>query len=252
MLAGNVTAQLVDLDPRSIDVLVVEGDSQANQIRIVEDTAGHARIEGLAGTTVNGMAADEFFSSIDTFRGVQVRLGNGDDNLTYEFAGDRIFHNTEIDMGTGDDAVTVLARTMTFLQIDTGQGNDNVTLDIDLTPGSFFLFANYRVNTGVGDDTVLVRANAFDLGPFHNFDALIDTAQGNDVVQFQGVLSGSWVVDLGEGDDTLIGDAENSLSYPLVNIHVVGGHGHDTVLNSSYFIHALYQSFYGFESIDDA
>ena len=77
----------------------------------------------------------------------------------------------------------------------------------------------------------------------------IDTAQGNDVVQFQGVLSGHWGVDLGEGDDTLIGDTESSLSYATVNIQVLGGQGHDTILNSSYFGHFLIV-FYGFESID--
>ena len=116
------------------------------------------------------MAADEVFSAGSQFPQVQVRLGNGDDNLAYEFAGDSTLPAILVDMGRGDDTVTVLAHTMSrLLQIDTGQGDDNVTMDMDLTPGSFFLFAHYSINTGLGDDTVLVRANEFDLGFFYKF-----------------------------------------------------------------------------------
>ena len=173
MMAGNVIAHLAPDRFGTDSILVVEGDNQANQIRIVQDTGGHARIEGLAGTTVNGMAADEVFFAGSQFSQVQVRLGNGDDNLAYEFAGDSTLPAILIDMGRGDDTVTVLAHTMSrLLQIDTGQGDDNVTMDMDLTPGSFFLVAHYSIQTGLGDDTVLIRANGLDVGPIYLFDDL--------------------------------------------------------------------------------
>ena len=94
-------------------MLVVEGDNQSNQIRIVDDTPGQARIEGLDGTTVNGMAADEVFSGFAWFSWIRVDLGNGDDTLTYESAGVRV-HATTIAMGNGDDTVTVLAHDDAF------------------------------------------------------------------------------------------------------------------------------------------
>ena len=251
LMAGNVTAYLALDNWGSESVLVVEGDSQSNAIRVVEDTPGQARIEGLDGTTVNGMAADEVFSSLETFSLAIVDLGNGHDTLTYELGGEFAglpFHATNIYTGTGTDTVTVLAKEMTgYTAIDTGPGNDNVTFD--MAAGS--LIGTLHLKTGTGDDSVFVRANTEGPPPtlFGSF-ARIETNQGNDTVRFEGVIAVYPIrlsVDLGSGDDTLIGDPQSDPSWPL-RVSANGGKGEDAVLNSSYF-DSLY-SLYGFEWID--
>jgi hypothetical protein len=251
LMAGNVTAYLAPDDWGSESVLVVEGDSQSNAIRIVEDTPGQARIEGLDGTTVNGMAADEVFSALETFSLAIVDLGNGHDSLTYECGGEFAgspFHATKIYTGTGADTVTVFAKEMTgFTAIDTGPGNDTVTFD--MAAGS--LIGTLHLKTGKGDDSVLVRADPEGEPPvFCGTFATIETEHGNDTVRFEGAIGVVPIrlsVLLGAGDDTLIGDSGSDPSWPL-RVNANGGDGEDSVLNSSYF-DSLY-SLYGFESID--
>jgi hypothetical protein len=236
-MAGDVLA-LVGPDLSGNDtLLVIKGDNEANQIRVIELAPGHARIEGINGTTINGKVADEVFSSGSVFGGAEVCLGNGADEISYEFTGNQQLHLTRIDTGYGDDSVDVFAQGVVgFLAIDTGFGSDQVT--IDLAPNTVLL-SGFSITTGLGNDSVLIRADSEGgLPHLFGFGSRIETEQGNDVVQFEGVLAGFGggrlvTVLLGAGDDTLIGDPENTLS--VFSVESLGGPGEDTVLNAAYF-----------------
>jgi hypothetical protein len=248
--AGNVTAQfLPTVSGGDLTVLSVVGDNEANQLRVLEDAPGHVRLEGQAGTTINGQAADELFTS-GGFPIVfaNVDLGNGSDTFVHEFTGDQHPHRFSIDSGTGNDSVTVLVRGVVGrIIIATGVGSDSVTLDLaasSLVPDSL------SIHTGAGADTVLLRADSDGVPPTVFGAPVIFTEQGNDVVQFEGeffVFASDLYVDLGEGDDTLIGDSEPALDPG--SIEVQGGLGHDTVLNASYFFQSMLHSF---ETIEGA
>ena len=164
----------------------------------------------------------------------EIRLGNGSDTLSYELTGAQFRHRIVIDTETGDDSVSLLASGVVgSVRIDTGVESDNVA--IDLAAGSFLLHG-LRVNTGVGDDSVLFHADSDGGLPLLSGFSLIETAEGNDTVQFEGVfgaLGSGLVVDLGAGDDMVIGDSETSL--PEGRVECIGHAGHDTVLNASYF-----------------
>lgn len=152
-------------------------------------------------------------------------------------------------MGTGDDSLTALtAREVGFLRIDTGVGSDHVLIDL----AAVSWIRGLAIDTGVGDDSVLLRAGSDGQLPYIDGTlAFIETHQGNDIVQFEGTFglagSGFLHVQLGEGDDTLIGDSESD---PLLGIvSASGGQGNDTVLNATYFHPLIFLSL--FDVIDD-
>lgn len=233
-MAGDVAAFLGPNPFGENTVLTIVGDNQANQIRVIEDGPNHAIIEGLNGTTVNGKAVDEVFSTYPVFQAAEVRLGNGDDTLIYEFTGQQFRHFNRIETGNGDDTVTILAKGVVgVLNVDTGQGADRLTLE--MATDTFFI-DGFTLLTGGGDDWIAIRG--VDEGPLPTIFrfSLIDTAQGNDTVQFEGLFGapfGRIAVTLEEGNDTLIGDPEHTL--PGFGVQVVGGTGVDTALNASYF-----------------
>jgi hypothetical protein len=238
--AGNVSAQLAPDISGDLTVLSIVGDSEANAIRVVEDSPGHVRIEGMGSTTVNGMAVVDLFSSGDEFLLVDIDLRNADDILVYQFTGEdyqQFLQDTTIDTGAGDDTVTVFVHGLIGpLTIDTGVGTDRVT--IDLAPDSA-IFDGLLVDTGAGDDWLLFRADA-DGGwrmPALVFGRLflIDMGLGNDLVQFEGefgCLGSHLTVHLGNGDDTLIGDPDHVLAAGTVR--AFGDLGHDAVFNAAY------------------
>jgi hypothetical protein len=69
MLAGNVTAELIDGD------LVVAGDAADNRIRIYMNAFGETKLFG-DGTSVNGVP-DGTFDLIDLTGDVTARMGDG-------------------------------------------------------------------------------------------------------------------------------------------------------------------------------
>lgn len=230
---GNVLAYLGPDAFGQNTVLTIEGDHLGNEIRVVEDAIDHVRIEGLNGTTVNGLAADEVFASLDIFPGAFVDLGNGDDSVEYVFTGGQFNHLLQITTGNGDDEATIVASGFVgSLRIDTGTGNDVATVQFAgdaLVPWLF-------LDTGVGDDAVFIEADNSGFPILFNL-GVIETGQGNDVAAFDGwvaALSGSLIVFLDEGDDTLLGDPDSEVPVPG-RVEALGGSGHDTVLNAAYF-----------------
>ncbi len=113
-----------------------------------------------------------------------------------------------IDMGAGDDTVTLLDGSNVFGQILLGAGNDTLTAvdgDLNIDAGE----GNDIVETGSGDD--LVKGGAG--------DDVIDGGEGDDALQGG---DGNDRLLGGLGDDILMGDAGNDT--------LLGGEGNDTLI----------------------
>ena len=146
---GNVLAYFETDDFGFQTALVIEGDNEDNHIRVTLDDASHVVIEGLNGTTINGLSSDEltYTSSINGIPIAKIDLGNGDDTLEHLFTSDS-FHYTDIVTGNGNDSVSIseFARTG-LIDVDTGIGNDEVSLYF---ASDVFFSAGYEVATGPG------------------------------------------------------------------------------------------------------
>lgn len=234
--AGNVLAYETFFPDTYYSGLSVEGDAADNQIRIVHDTRDHVRIEGLNGTTVNGLDVYEI-STFGEFVEINIQMAQGSDSLQYEFTGGQsIYSPVRIDAGHGPDDVNVVVRGwVNVLSINTDLGDDRVTLDLE----DGCRLSTLQVDTGQGDDYLLMNGSTgIDL-PWiiGSGTSWIETSQGDDVVQFSGRFANvgysPLFIELGAGDDTLIGDSQFILPYG--DLVCSGGSGHDTVLNADYF-----------------
>ena len=240
MMAGDVTAYFAsNRAGLPNDILIVEGDQAANEVRIIEDGVGGASIEGLNGTTVNGQASVTLHSDSNSIVHASVDLAGGDDALQYQLPSSQsAAHGTKIRTGNGDDSVSInAASALGALDIATGNGADRVTFDLAATA----LLHALELNTGNGSDEILFKANdagtsLIALRPSH-----VETGNGDDVVRFQGTLSTQsdkeFAIRLGSGDDQLIGDPSGSLEMDRLDID--GGKGFDSVFADSYFLSDL-------------
>jgi len=228
--AGDVVAYLSGLFNES---LIIVGDNLGNEIRITQDTGYHVRIEGVNGTTVNGLPSVDLSNTAEPIDYVSIDLRNGDDVVEYVFTGGYLYHRTDFTTGNGDDQVTVriIGTSLDYLTIDTGTGNDTVTVQVAESA-----IYGFYVNTGAGDDAVLIEAGNSDGGyAYLGYHGEIETEEGNDLVQFEGYFNfsfGSLFMLLGKGDDILVGDPNYNLFF---SVACLGGSGDDTVLNASYF-----------------
>ena len=230
-LAGDVQATLEPIFFGQEVKLVIVGSHDADDIRIIDDGLGFARIEGRDGTTINGKEVEVLVSEAGDFIGVEIDLGNGSDRLDYEVGtGARYFRS--IDTGNGDDALKLsLSAVAPFVRVDTGLGNDDVSIDLTNT----FVLHGFSVMTGLGDDWVVLRS---DSNPFlySSRFSTIETEQGDDVMQFVGRFTFVYLlyVSLGKGDDTVIGD---DVPDPpgARRVEVIGGDGVDAAVNADYF-----------------
>jgi hypothetical protein len=235
-MAGDVSTFFAAGPFPFLNKLVVEGDQQANEIRVIENGTGGATIEGLNGTTVNGLQVVSIQSATDNIVDSLVDLGNGDDVLIYELSSNQsASHRTQIHTGNGDDEVTIgAAGVLGSLSIETGNGDDRVVFAL----ADAALLEQLDVDTGSGNDNVLFQADAAGSSLIALRHIRLDTGRGNDTVRFQGSLAvtndKSFAVWLGSGDDQLIGDPANSLETDELNIF--GEKGVDKVFGDSYFL----------------
>jgi hypothetical protein len=235
--AGDVVAYLGGFFNSS---LIIVGDNLGNEIRITQDTPSHVRIEGVNGTTVNGLPSVDLSNTAEWIDYASIDLGTGDDVVEYVFTGEFVSTGTDFTTGNGDDQVTVrligVRLVASSLWIDTGTGSDTVT--VQLAESS--IDGSLNVNTGDGDDAVFIEAdNSWIEGGVPA--VIIETEEGNDLVQFEGYVATFYYyisILLGKGDDILVGDPNYNV-FPYV--YCRAGSGDDTVLNASYFGRTLYK-----------
>ncbi len=222
-MAGDVTVSvLAGPGPIGNSILSVVGDSQSNEIRIVETGFDSVRIEGLNGTTLNGQSSVDVSAFPETaLERSEIVLGNGDDQLIYQM---NHFVTRSVDMGNGDDKVTIEADFASgSVSVDTGNGNDEV--NIQAIDAALAFLPSVVIDAGNGSDTL-----RFDDADFR-------------------VYGNRFSADLGNGNDHLIG-GDGPSSFPSIYFGISGGRGFDTVTNADYF-GSWDLGLFGFEQVDD-
>jgi hypothetical protein len=189
MLAGNVTAQLVDGD------LIVTGDASDNRIRIYLGAFGETKLFG-DGTNVNGVP-DGTFDLTGLTDDVVARMGDGNDTVGFVggFAGAVV-----IEGGNGNDRMESLGGSSIAaeLVIDAGPGANSVSLS-----GRGFGRESFNLGFRVGTSTIITggeqRDGVFLEQVFVASDLVINTGAGGDdvdlrrstIAKFIGVDSGA-------------------------------------------------------------
>ncbi|HVP74739.1 MAG TPA: hypothetical protein VMS63_01865, partial [Gaiellaceae bacterium] len=142
----------VDESTQVDTLLVDDSNSPSNEVgTITEGSVTGLSMGGdttIAGQTIAGGIS---YSNIET---LDVQLGSGDDHLTVSSTGDG---NTFVSTGAGNDTVDVVT-TVGHTSISTGAGND--TVDVHNNQSILQLGGLLTVDTGAGSDTVTVDNSA--------------------------------------------------------------------------------------------
>ena len=103
------------------EVLIITGDDSDNNIIIQEG----GLVTGRADTTVTGSVQGEIHD-------VVIRMRGGDDFVRVDAGpGTTVFRDLKIETGMGDDTIEILGVRITHeTQIDTGDGNDILLIDV--------------------------------------------------------------------------------------------------------------------------
>jgi hypothetical protein len=224
MLAGDVVVDVVN------GVLTLEGDELGNQVAVSSgEDPGTFVIRGLDGTQlVSGDAEPVTELVVEGVRhGLRANLGEGNDVL--RIANAMIRGNVAVNMGVGDDRVSIGAlpeatepaavdvddpnvKLGANVIINLGAGNDTAVIDNTVARGAL------NVVAGEGDDTVrLGRPDETPQDPA----ALEEEVERPNVNFARGVRVG-----LGAGDDLF---AAIGLRAGGLGLHVDGGLGADTM-----------------------
>jgi hypothetical protein len=194
MLAGNVTAELVDGD------LIVTGDAADNRIRIYMNAFGETKLFG-DGTIVNGVP-DGTFDLTHLTGDVVARLGDGNDVVNFEggFPGAVV-----IEGGNGNDHVNSLAggSIAAGLVIDVGSGANSVGLS-----GRGFGREGYSLGFRVGTSAIITGGAHEDGVSVEQVyvvnDLVINTGAGADRIDVRRSTIGQFLgIDSGADSDRL-------------------------------------------------
>lgn len=246
--AGNVFATI------SAGVLSLTGDNLSNAVTI-RVSGNSVTISGNSGTLVDGLPS---VSGIATVRAVaanmnggddvvridpssnfvipgqvSINLGEGNNTLTLQTAGQIALGSLSVAGGSGNDAISVMGGANRgsiitgSLVIGTGGGSDAVGLRNLSVSGAT------TIATGIGADTVGINASTFrgtfsaDLGAGNDALRIAQLAGSVAPVNFQGTVS----VNTQAGDDTLLlgravtagGDANSRVLFHGGTINGAGG-----------------------------
>ena len=167
--------------------------------------------------------------------GSKVITGTGNDSINGEggTAGISVASNSSIDTGSGNDSINGIAGETNIgtgvgvnigSEINTGSGNDSIYGEGALSGilvgfNSFFgaIDATSSIDTGTGDDLIVGKSEVFGINvqsgeiDGQKFFSEINTGAGDDTVDaIIGGFAGGGKINLGAGNDTLIGDGFDS------------------------------------------
>jgi hypothetical protein len=245
--------------------LTVKGSAGSDTLNIDNSGAMTDSASILTDTQITGlgMAGHIDYGSFET---LDIRLGTGSDTTTIRetHAGttnlntsagndtvnvERISGETSVSTGSGDDTVNIgnadrTLNTITAqLNVKGGLGNDNLNIDnsgdvadsnstltdSSLTglnmPGqvNYGSFESVAVQLGAGNDAITIEST-------HRGQTILDTANGNDIVDIK-AIDGTTLVSLGQGDDVAtVGSKDQRVSTVSAQLTIKGGAGND-VLN---------------------
>ena len=181
MLSGNVNAFLDG------EVLVIDGDSRSNDVTVVSDGKD---IVVSTRSSLNGQRNSTATFSQDAVKSFDVNLNGGNDEITFIAEND-----SGVGFGSLDPfEVNGVDSNFNILEIDGSDGNDRINLISRNTGDSVgFRFRNVNIQTGNGNDQVRVDVdnNSSNAGIFARDNLNINTSDGNDQVNFDIANSGS-------------------------------------------------------------
>src|SRR5262245_32472008 len=213
MMAGNVLVSVSNGD------LIVTGDTQENQIQIIQarqngvPTAGRYWIAPQNGTLINGQASGQYVNNVT--RDMRINLGDANDRLTLSDGSSNsnfiVPRDLIIDMAGGADVVNVNKISVRDdATITTGDGNDSVTFkgSVGAVSGVDGGANDLFIDTGARPDNVLlqnvfVRRNLTINTGIDNFSDIVDvyfTSVGHDTNISTG--DGGDIVDIADFTDT--------------------------------------------------
>lgn len=202
------------------DVTVNGGSDLPSNLEVLGTTAGGLRTvnirsddasrDNFASLTIRGAAAQEAFNqgslnrvdanefygnltlgSVNAVNNLSTLVAMGGGNITFNGEITGVDGNYSYTTGAGNDIINLILNTEaidragTGLVINTGAGNDNVTLnsagDGPASQLTMSLLNNVVINTGAGNDNVRVQGDV---------RANIDTGSGNDFVRIDSVSNG--------------------------------------------------------------
>ncbi len=190
LFAGNVTVVWDTLS----NTLFVTGDSKANEIHIL--SGEFTAVTGGSGTTINGGAG----VSIPDLPNLVIRTGNGNDAVEINEPDPR--QTVTVDTGNGNDSVTLRRSGSTFtgargVNITTDNGNDSVLIDFG-TIFDNFIGGDLKIDTGTGNDHITINENLHVIG-----NLFINGGKGRDVFNDDGLISVNGTTNV-SGIETLI------------------------------------------------
>jgi len=197
--------------------LTVSTDADAGDLQI-EQVTGGVKVTALNGTTLTvggNVVADATFNGVtqltlnlgegdDTinFAGnlnlktVAINLGDGNNVLTVG-AGFSVSSKLTINSGTGADQITLNGTTGKSLAINTGIGNDEVSLY-----GTSFS-STASINTGAGADVVTIDQISVSANANFSNNLTITTGEDNDTVSISNATTKKVSINTGDDDDTI-------------------------------------------------
>ncbi|WP_254507958.1 hypothetical protein [Anatilimnocola floriformis] len=216
------------------------------------------------GPATSALTDNDFvvISSLYAADNVGVQTEVGDDSI---FVDDIVADTFKIVAGDGDDQVEISGAALLNLGIDTGVGEDWVSLTSGEGYDPNIIRRNLTINTGADDDQVEIEGGL--LGMYVGGTMDVKTGAGNDSFLLYNVAVGKSVaIDMDTGNDTAVIDSfdvRNDLTITMgagndiLSVHnldadryfVKGGTGNDTLHNlanhQGEFKHTL------FENVDD-
>lgn len=210
-MAGDVFASM------KVGSLKIEGDSQANDIAVVDLGGGKIEITGRNGTMVNRVAKVTLVGFRSDFK---AELKGGDDIFSWSGIASRVPARFAIDTGAGNDSVFVDKLFAGIGKIETGLGNDLVEL-LNAKASSL------DIETGAGDDVVRIGSPSV-LTNVSISKFKIDTGLDNDQVQVQNsnLNTTPMKIELGSGNDKAVVSKVRGSAAVVVS----GGFGTDSVV----------------------
>jgi hypothetical protein len=252
LLDGDVTVTFVG----STRTGVITGDSLDNDIEVVQVTEDVFQVTGLSGTTLNGGTDPLVIPG--KVKHLKIRMGDGDDFVDATFI--KLRRKGNIDMGAGNDILTVTGPVDRHLTIKGGSGDDDigvsgVTVARDLTinagDGVDMVVVwdssagSTTINGGDGDDSLSVknvttRKTTINGGDGANDvevdnvtlarDLSIKTGDGADTVSVKNSTTGNTTINGGDGDNNVKVDTHTTGNADTEgNLTIKTGKGNDTI-----------------------
>ncbi len=212
LMAGDVLAAI------KLGSLKMEGDSQANNVSVVDLGAGKVEITGQNGTTINGTTKVTLNGFLSNFK---ADLKGGDDTISWRGIESHTVSRFSIETGAGIDSVSVDQLFAGSGEIESGEGNDLVEV-LNAKASSL------EIDAGAGDDIVRVGRSTGAAISVAVSEMEIETGSGNDQVQIQNanLNATSLEIDLGSGDDkAMVGKVTGTSS-----LEISAGFGTDAVV----------------------